>query len=62
MKETAGTFLWTRVQTQTVIYATQLWVVTNISMEFLNSFLRHHFATKPVMASQNVGCFLRLNY
>ena len=29
------------------MYATQVWVVTNISMEFLNSFLRHHFAMKP---------------
>ena len=24
------------------------------------SFLRHHFAGKPVVASPNVGCFLRL--
>ena len=29
-------------------------------MEFLYSFLRRHFAGKPVMASRNVGCFLRL--
>ena len=29
-------------------------------MEFLCSFLRRHFAGKPVVASQNVGCFLRL--
>ena len=28
-----------------------------ISMEFLQSFLRHHFAGKPVVASRNVGCF-----
>ena len=32
-----------------------------ISMEFLRSFLRRHFAGKPVVASRNVGCFLRLN-
>ena len=31
-----------------------------ISMEFLPSFLRRHFAVKPVMESRNVGCFLRL--
>ena len=29
-------------------------------MEFLYSFLRRHFAGKPVVASRNVGCFLRL--
>ena len=28
-------------------------------MEFLRSFLRLHFAVKPEVASQNVGCFLR---
>ena len=31
-----------------------------ISMEFLRSFLRRHFAGKPLVASRNVGCFLRL--
>ena len=31
-----------------------------ISMEFLRSFLRRHFAGKPVVVSPNVGCFLRL--
>ena len=31
-----------------------------ISMEFLYSFLRRHFAVKPLMASRNVSCFLRL--
>ena len=31
-----------------------------ISMEFLRSFLRRHLAGKPVVASQNVGCFLWL--
>ena len=29
-------------------------------MEFLYSFLRRHFTGKPVVASQNVGCFLSL--
>ena len=33
-----------------------------ISMEFLRSFLRRHFAGKPVAASRNIGCFLRLVY
>ena len=33
-----------------------------ISMEFLQSFLRryNYFAGKPVVASRNVGCLLRL--
>ena len=31
-----------------------------ISMKFLRSLLRRHFAGKPVAASRNVGCFLRL--
>ena len=31
-----------------------------ISMEFLRSFLRRHFAGKPFVASRKVGCFLRL--
>ena len=35
-----------------------LWQV--ISMEFLYSFLWRHFAVKPLMASRNVSCFLRL--
>ena len=29
-------------------------------MEFLRLFLRRHLAGKPVVASPNVGCFLRL--
>ena len=29
-------------------------------MEFLRTFLRRHFAGKPVVASRNVGFFLRL--
>ena len=29
-----------------------------ISVEFLHSSLRRHFAGKPVVASRNVGCFL----
>ena len=31
-----------------------------ISMEFLRLFLRRHYARKPVVASRNVGCFLKL--
>ena len=44
-----------------------LWWVTRLFtpahfnlMEFLRSFLRRHLAGKPVIASPNVGCFLRL--
>ena len=33
-----------------------------ISMEFLRSFLRHHLAGKPVVASPNVSCFLKLTF
>ena len=31
-------------------------------MEFLSSFLERHFEGKPVVASLNVGCFLRLEF
>ena len=31
-------------------------------MKFLHSFLRRHFAGKPVIASQSVGSFLRLEF
>ena len=31
-------------------------------MEFLRSFLRRNLVGKPVVASPNVGCFLRLIY
>ena len=57
---------WWRVTTQ--IWVVQ-WLVKMcfiqseahvISMEFLRSFLRRHFAGKPVVASPNVSCFLRL--
>ena len=33
-----------------------------ISMEFLHPFCRRHFAGKSLVASRNVGCFLRLYY
>ena len=36
----------------------QIWHVT--SMEFLRSYLRRHFAGKPVVPSRNVGWLLRL--
>ena len=35
---------------------------SDISMEFLHSFLRRHFVRTPMVASQNVGYFLRLFY
>ena len=31
-----------------------------IIIDFLRSFRRHHFARKPMVTLQNVGCFLRL--
>ena len=43
---------------QPIRSTTQIWVVTRI--EFLRSFFRRHLAGKPVVASPNVGCFLRL--
>ena len=33
-----------------------------ISMEFLCAFLKRYFMMKPVLALQNVGCFLKLNH
>lgn len=30
-------------------------------MEYLRLFPRHHFARNPLVAWQNVGCFIRLN-
>ena len=33
-----------------------------ISMEWLHSFLRHHFMWKPVVAPWNVSSFLRLHF
>ena len=30
-----------------------------ISMKFLRSLIRHHFTEKTVMASRDIGCFLR---
>ena len=39
----------------------QIWVLTPLQcMEFLRSFLRHHFTGKPVKEWRNVVCFLRL--
>ena len=46
----------------------QLYVLTRsgqwpfISMQFLRSFLRRHFAGKPVITAPNVNCFLRLGW
>ena len=33
-----------------------------ISMEFPCTFLKRYFMRKPVVALQNVGCFLKLNH
>ena len=40
--------------------AARSWKWRVISMEFLRSFLRRDFEVKRVVASPNVGCFLRL--
>ena len=45
-----------------IICTYQIWAVTLHSMQFLRSFLRRHFAGKPVVASRNVNCFLRLGW
>ena len=42
---------------QPIRSTTQIWVVTR--HQFLCSFLRRHFAGKPVVASQNVGFFFQ---
>ena len=39
---------------------TQIWLVIVICIGFLRSFVRRYFAGKQVVASLNVGCFLRL--
>ena len=41
-----------------VLSRSGLWHV--ISMEFLQAFLRRHFAVKLVVGSRSAGCFLRL--
>ena len=45
---------------QPIRSTTEIWVVHIVSMEFLHSLLRRHFARAQVATSQNVGCFLRL--
>ena len=39
---------------------TQIWIVVNHQYGILHSFLRCHFAGKPIVVQQNVSCFLRL--
>ena len=41
---------------------TQIWVVTRHQYGFLRSFLRLHVAGKSLVASPNVGCFLKLTF
>ena len=48
-----NSILWWQVTTQT-------WEGHFINIEYLQSFLRCYFAGKPVVASQNVYCFLSL--
>ena len=42
---------------QPIKSTTKIWVVNVISMEFFQSFLKHHFPKKPVRASWNVSFF-----
>ena len=46
---------WLKHDQSEVLSRSGQWHVT--SMEFLRSFLRRHFAGKPVVALWNVGCF-----
>ena len=46
------------LEAQPMRIATQIWLVRVMSMGFLRSFLESHFAGIPLVASQNVGCFL----
>ena len=41
---------------------TQIWVVTRHQYGFLLLFLRLHVAGKSLVASLNVGCFLKLTF
>ena len=45
---------------QAIRSTTQIYVVSVHQYGILRSFLRRHFAGKPVVAWRNVGCFLRL--
>ena len=44
----------------TLRITTQIWVVTRYQYGISALFFRRHLAGKPVVASPNVGCFLRL--
>ena len=48
------------LEAQPIRSTTKIWVVHVISMEFLRSLLRHHFARAQVATSWNISCFLRL--
>ena len=51
------------IQSEALPRTTQIWVVTRHQLwNFLCWFLRRHFEGKPVIASQNVSCFLRLRF
>ena len=48
---------------QPIRSTTQIWVVTRHRYGiFVSTILRSDFAVKIVLASQNVGCFLKLHY
>ena len=46
---------------QPIRSSTHMWLEHVIRMDFLRSFLRHHFELKPLVASLNVGCLLRVS-
>ena len=52
--------LMAEANSQPIRSTTQTWGWWFISMEFLHLCHRRHFAEKPVVVSQNVGCNLRL--
>ena len=51
---------WCRMENllQPIRSTNQMWHLN--SVEFLHLFLRHHSTGRPVVASQNIGCFLTL--
>lgn len=53
---------WIKLSTNQKHYLDLGSVVSSCSMEFQQRFLKRHFAGKPMMASRNVGVFLRLRW
>ena len=53
---------WKFTSTNQKHYPCQIRVRSRHRKKFLGSFLDRHFEKKPAVASQNVGCFLRLKH